>query len=200
MKWLLVMMAKGGLGALIAASTIRFAFIQPFEPNAVYKAIPSFCTSIYQADSLLELLESPVSGQIDDAIGHVGALIEFSQKNQWVKRLTPSEITVAGLPQRHLHERKPWAATSWIGWRSPWIRWKLAATRAEGLTSMEKYAAWPVWKYSGHKLPSGMTLTFSITDSLFIACLSDNPEDIHLLLDTYDKRWPAVATTKRNEP
>ena len=37
---------------------------------------------------------------------------------------------------------------------------------------------------------------FALTDNLFIACLSENPEDIVLLLDTYDHRMPSVNDSK----
>ena len=61
---------------------------------------------------------------------------------------------------------------------------------------MGKHSVWPIWKYESPKLANGTPLTFALTDNLFIACLSDNPSDIFIFLDTYDDHLPSLNDLK----
>jgi hypothetical protein len=100
------------------------------------------------------------------------------------------------MPLRYAGQTKTWAAVSWVGWRSPWLRWKLENSRKNGFSMLGKHAVWPVWQYDTPDIAKGMSLTFALTDNLFIACLSENPSDILSLLDTYDNRIPSVNDAK----
>lgn len=177
-----------GLGIIFLAVTLGYAFFQPFIPGAVSDAIPSQATFVHKADSLESLLQSPVCGQLDKALGAGNSLEALAASSDWFRLAVPSEIAVADLPLRYAGQTKSWAAVSWVGWRSPWLRWKLEHTRAEGFSMLGKYSVWPIWKYTSPDLARGSSLTFALTDNLFIACLSNNPSDICQLLDAYDGR------------
>ena len=186
------------LGAVFAVATIIYSFYQPFIPGAVCEAIPARASFVFVADSLDELLQSPVCGQLDKALGAGNSLKELLVSNDWKKLAAASEIAVADIPFRSAGRQKTWATASWVGWRSPWLRWKLEHSRNKNLKFLGKHAVWPIWQYDSPELARGMSLTFALTDNLFLACLSESPMDILLLLDTYDKRAPAL--TQGNQP
>ena len=58
-----------GLGIICLAVSMGYAFFQPFIPNAVYDAVPAQATFTYKAESLDDLLASPVCAQLDQALG-----------------------------------------------------------------------------------------------------------------------------------
>ncbi|WP_168442502.1 hypothetical protein [Pontiella desulfatans] len=180
-----------GLGAVFAAAIFGYSFCQPFKPNAVLEAIPARATFVFKANDLGELLQSPVCGQLDKALGAGNTLKELTDANGWIKLAAASEIAVADIPFRNAGRSKSWAAASWVGWRSPWLRWKLEHTRNENLELLGKHAVWPIWQYSPPNIARGKSLTFALTDNLLLACLSESPADILHLLDTYDQRAPA---------
>jgi hypothetical protein len=182
-----------GLGLVFAAVALGYSFFQPFTPDAVYRAIPAEAPFVYKAKNLNELLQSPVCAQLDKALGAGNSLENLLGATNWKDLAAASEIAVASIPLRHAGIQKNWVAASWVGWRSPWLRWKLEQTRNPKLSLLGKHAVWPVWQYNDPEIARGMSLTFSLTDNLLIACLSEHPSDILLLLDTYDKRVPAMA-------
>jgi hypothetical protein len=184
-----------GLGLVFLVMAVRYAFFQPFVPGAVLDAIPAQATFFHQTEDLDELLKSPVCAQLDKALGAGNSVEELLGANPWTELTAASEIAVANLPLRQVGQVKSWAAVSWVGWRSPWLRWKLEHTHIDGFAMLGKHAVWPVWQYESPDLARGSALTFSLTDNLFIACLSENPSDILLLLDTYDNRIPSVNDT-----
>lgn len=187
---------KIGLGALFAAIILLYSFYQPFQPGRVSDAIPAQASFVFKANTLKELLQSPVASQLDKALGAGNSLAALASSNDWKKLAAASEIAVADIPYRSIGEQKSWAAVSWVGWRSPWLRWKLEAATGDHLKLMGKHSVWPIWEYSAPDLAKGMSLTFSLTDNLFIACLSEHPSDIVLLLDTYDNRVPSYSRGK----
>lgn len=187
----------GSLVALFIFISMGYAFFNPFVPGAVLDAIPAQATFTYRADRLKVGLESPVCAQINPALGPENSLAELLASNPWMGWVAPSEIAVANLPFRQAGQSPAWLAVSWVGWRSPWLRWKLEHTRTEGLSFLGKHAVWPIWNYQHPDFAAGKSLTFALTDRLFIACLSENPSDILLLINTYDRRHPSVVDTQR---
>ena len=181
-----------GLGLVFLALTTWYSFFQPFIPGAVLNAIPAQATFYHQADGLDDLLQSPVCGQLDKALGAGNSLDALLKSSKWVRLAAASEIAVTDLPLRYAGQTKSWATVSWVGWRSPWLRWKLEHARAKGFTLLGKHAVWPVWQYESSSIARGSILTFTLTDNLFIACLSESPSDILFLLDTYDNRIASV--------
>ncbi len=184
------------LGALFGSAIVVYSFIQPFQEDMVCLAIPDQASFVFKAGSLDELLQSPVCGQLDKALGAGNTLKEIAASNDWKNLAAAAEIAVADIPFRSAGAQKTWAAVSWVGWRSPWLRWKLEAAVGEHLKLLGKHAVWPVWEYSSPDLARGMHLTFALTDNLLITCLSENPSDIVQLLDTYDKRLPSYRRGK----
>jgi len=184
------------LGILFGLAVIKYSFFQPFKTDAVLQAIPAQASFVFKADDLDALLQSPVCGQLDKALGAGQSLREIAAASGWTSLVAASELAVADIPFRDAGIQKSWAAVSWVGWRSPWLRWKLEHARSKNLKLLGKHAVWPIWMYTDPQLARGMTLTFALTDNLFIACLSENPTDILLLLDTYDKRTPVTSAGK----
>ncbi|MEE9367797.1 MAG: hypothetical protein V3V05_02920 [Pontiella sp.] len=180
------------LGTVFSAAILCYGFFQPFIPGAVNEALPARTSFVFRANDLTELLQSPVCGQLDKALGAGNSLKELLAANDWVGLAAASEIAVADIPFRNAGEQKSWAAVSWVGWRSPWLRWKLENSRNPHLKLLGKHSVWPVWQYDEPDIARGMSLTFALTDNLLITCLSESPTDILLLLDTYDKRAPST--------
>ena len=174
------------LGVVFAGTVIRYSFFQAFIPGAVRTAMPMEATFVYQAASLEELLESPVCAQLDSSLGAGNSLRELLESSPWTDMAVSSEIAIADIPLRQTGQNKAWAASTWIGWRSPWLRWRLEHTRDPRLRLMGKHSVWPVWQYDDPNLARGMSLTFALTDNLLLACLSESPTDIVLLLNAYD--------------
>lgn len=185
------------LGAVFGCAVLLYSFHQPFIPGAVREAIPAYATFVYQADSLEELLDSPVCGQLDKALGAGNSLKNLLEGNRWMRLAATSEIAVADIPLRQAGSNKTWAAASWVGWRSPWLRWKLEHTRDRKLKLLGRHAAWPIWIYESPDIARGMQLTLALTDNLLLVCLSEKPTDIVLLLDAYDKRTPSNKTSNQ---
>ncbi|MDZ8119399.1 hypothetical protein [Pontiella agarivorans] len=184
------------LGALFVGAVLAYSFTQPFYPDAVQQAIPQEATFVFKAENLTELLNSPVCGQIDSALGSGNSLRAIAESNEWKRLATASEIAVADLPFRSAGRQKTWAAASWVGWRSPWLRWKLEAAEGGKLQFLGKHAVWPVWEFDAPELAAGLHLTFALTDNILLACLSENPTDILILLDTYDGKLAAYNQEK----
>jgi hypothetical protein len=185
------------LGVLFAAAVLIYSFYQPMIPGAVCEAIPVHASFVYRANSLEELMESPVCGQLDKALGAGNSLRELLTDNRWTHLAGAFEIAVADIPLRQAGLNKTWVAASWVGWRSPWLRWKLEHARSPNLKLLGRHAAWPIWAYDDPEIARGMQLTFALTDNLFLICLSETPADIVLLLDAYDGRIPSIKTTNQ---
>lgn len=181
-----------GLGVIFLAVAMGYSFFQPFIPGAVCDAIPAQATFVHRANGLDDLLRSPVCGQLDKALGAGVSLEMLSESSGWLGRVSPSEIAVTSFPLRYAGQSQAWATVSWVGWRSPWLRWRLEHTRAEGFSMLGKHSVWPIWKYESPTLAGGSPLIFALTDTLFIACLSDRPSDLLSLLDAYDNRIPSI--------
>jgi hypothetical protein len=176
------------LGVVFAVAVFCSSFCQPFISGAVLGAIPAHATFTHKAATLDELWGSPVLGQLDKALGAGNSMEALLRSNDWLPLAAPSEIVIASLPVRYAGQPPAWVAASWVGWRSPWLRWKLEHARIEGLSFFGKHSVWPIWRYETPEIARGSYLTFALTDNLFMTCLSDNPTDILLLLDTYDQR------------
>ncbi len=183
-------------GTVFAVTVIAYSFFQPFISGAVCEAIPWQASFVFRADSLNEILQSPVCSQLDKALGAGNTLRDLVGSGSWSKLAASSEIAVADIPFRSAGEEKSWAAASWVGWRSPWIRWKLEHSRDKNLELLGKHSVWPIWRYRSPDLARGKSLTIALTDNLIIVCLSEQPTDILLLLDTYDKRVPAAPINR----
>lgn len=184
------MISMTGLLAAFSAATLGFSFFQPFHRNAVQDAIPQGATFVFKADSLDELLQSPVCNQLNKALKPGSSLQELTTDNEWIRLIASSEIAVADMLPQNSGGRKSWAAATWVGWRSPWIRWKLEQSNHPDIHLLGKHAVWPIWQINSSRLADGHRLTVSLTDNLFLICISENPLDILSMIDTYDQRLP----------
>ena len=184
------------LGALFVGAMVVYSFIQPFQEGLVCDAFPAQASFVFKADNLDDLLQSPVCSQLDKALGAGNSLATIAASNDWKKWAASSQIAVADIPFRNAGAQKTWAAASWVGWRSPWLRWKLEAAVGVNFKFIGNPTVWPIWEYTSPDLPRGMSLTFALTDNLLIACLSESPSDIVSLLDAYDHRIPSYSRGK----
>ena len=176
------------LGTVFIAAVLCCSFCRPFIPGAVYDAVPARATFAHKASSIDVLRGSPVLGQLDKALGAGNSMEALLAADGWIRRFAPSEVAIATLPVLQTGQSPAWVGASWVGWRSPWLRWKLEHARIDGLSFVRKHAVWPIWIYETPEVARGSTLAFALTDNLLVACLSENPADILILLDTYDRR------------
>jgi len=187
---------------LFILAALGYAFFQPFEPDAVRNPIPAEAAFVCRVKNLNELLPSPVGFQLSEALGSRSALRELvcdrPETARWIKLTAPSEIAVAHFPSPDTQTPETWLAVTWIGWRSPWLRWRLnRLNEADGLVRLASPSHWPTWQVKTPVLPKNIKLTCALTDKLFIACLSGNTSDIRYVLDTYDKRYDSVRTIQK---
>lgn len=175
------------LGAVFVGAMVHYAFFQPFIPGAASNSLPPETRSkAYCTASLEELFQSPMGSQMDEALRET-TLRKLLESNPWTPWIASSEIAISSLPVRRSGESQKWVVASWVGWRSPWLRWKLEGTRNDRLRFLGKHSIWPVWQYASPAFEDGTAITFALTDNLLLACLSDDPADITYLLDVYDK-------------
>lgn len=188
--------ASVALGIAFAATTIGFAFFQPFVPGAVWSAFPQPGSLVCKADSLEQLVDTPACQQLGREFSdrQILQLLLFSKS--WIRLAAPSEIALGAIPLNGSGGPRFWAAASWVGWRSPWLRWKLDHIHSPGFSFVGKHSVWPVWEYRMPGLANGNVLAFALTDNLFIACLSQDPSHIFQLLDAYDTH----KTEARRQP
>ena len=186
------------IATLFTIHVLYYAFFQRFIPKATEKAIPAEATFFYSIKNLNELLKSPVCGQINKKLGTEITLAKLLEEEPWLKDFMPSEIAIVNMPIHYLGQNKTWAMISWVGWRSPWLRWKLESKKNKHFTLLEKHHVWSVWKYESNKIAPDSALTFALTDTLFIVCISDHPSDIFSFLDSYDGLQPSIASIKTN--
>lgn len=184
-----------GLSLVLLLLSLWYSFLQPFKPGAVLGAIPLGASGIQQVDSVDELLGSAFFEELDQLFD--GSLQEtWLTDNPWINRLAPSEIAVARLKYNRTVAPDAWVAVSWVGWRGPWLRWRLEQLNKDEFSFLGKSAAWPIWKYELPHREDNMILTCALTDQLFMVCFSESTTDIMLLLDTYDNQVPSVKNAK----
>jgi hypothetical protein len=182
------------LSLLFGGLLIYFAFFQPYEPDAIYTAVPFYATTGCREASWETLRKSPVWTLMESSIETdkpLNDLISDPSFSKWIERMIPADLFVAPLPQRQENGSKSWMLSSWVGWRSTWLRWRLEGTKAPYLDRIGTHAVWPVWVYEHPEL-GDEKLFFALTDKLFLACLSANPTDITNLINAYDGRIPAI--------
>jgi len=183
------------LGTVFAALTLCCSFYQPHVTGAVYEAVPAHASFAHRSANLGELRNSPLYSRLNQMLGAGNSMDALLKNHEWIHLAAPAEIVITSFPMRRHGETKVWAAISWVGWRSPWLRWKLEHARTEGFTFIGKHSVWPVWKYETPDITRGSCLTLSLTDNLLIACISEDPGAITLFLDTYDRRIPSFSAS-----
>jgi hypothetical protein len=184
------------VATLFTIHVLYFSFFQSSIPGATEKAIPCEATFVHSMKNIDELLKSPVCGQINKKLGTEITLAKLLKEEPWLKDFMPSEITIANMPLHYRGQSKTWAMVSWVGWRSPWLRWKLEGKKNKHFTLLKKYHVWSVWEYKSNKIAPNSSLTFSLTDTLFIVCISDHPSDIFSFLNSYDGLQASIASIK----
>jgi len=176
---------------------IHCAFFESMVSGATKQAVPVVATSVHQMKNIDELLKSPVCGQINKKLGGEITVASLLKSEPWLRQFVPSEVTVVNMPICCFGQ-KTWAIVSWVGWRSPWLRWKLGAKQGGAFKRIGKYNVWSIWEYTSDKIAPDSSITCSLTDNLFILCISDHPSDIISFLDAYDGVQESIASIKIN--
>ena len=190
--WLLALAA--------VAAGVRWAFRFPYDPRAVYRAIPARAAATLRVVDLPGRWESLVANPIvASALRTAGVepedalfLVQDPETRAWFERLADREGILAWLPAQ---EGQPPAlvAASWIGGRSALLRQELLLFKLPDFQRMP--TAFPdraVWRVKGLDLPRGWSLTVSFGDGVILACLSPNPWAIGELLAAHDGTVPRL--------
>lgn len=174
------------LATVFVIAIIGYSFYQPFKPGEVLKAVPRGASSIHHEDSLEQLLLNPACmAQLNQALGAGNSVQKLLNLTAWENKAAPSEIAVAYIPQYNA-----WVSVSWVGWRSPWLRWKMENMRDSTLQPVKNRTVWPMWQYENSGLVRGGNLYFALTENLFLICLADGKNAMFHLLETYDRNTP----------
>lgn len=192
LPWLLA------LAALAAGAWWAFHF--PYDPQAIYRAIPARAAAVLHAPDLPDRWESLVANPIvasalrtagtepDDALW----LVRDPETRAWFERLAGRDAILAWLPAQ---EGRPpaLAAAAWLGGDASWLRQELLLFKLPDFQRMSK--AFPdraVWRVKGLDLPRGWVLTLTFGDGVLLACLSPNPYGIGELLAAHDANTPRL--------
>jgi len=172
---------------LFAFYVIHSAFFKSIIPGATKLAVPAEATFVHQMKNVDELLKSPVCDPLNKKLEGEKTLAALLESEPWLRQFVPGEVTVVNMPLRYAGQSETWAIISWVGWRSPWLRWKLGAKQNKQFSLIAKHNDWPIWRYKSATMGADVSLTFSLTDTLFIVCISDRPSDIVFFLNAYDR-------------
>lgn len=199
---------RGALRAFLAwllalaaiAAGVWWTFHFPFDPQAIYRAIPARAAATLRVLDLPERWESLVANPlVASALRTAGVepedalvLVQDPETRAWFDRLADREGILAWLPAQ---EGQPPAlvAASWIGGRSALLRQELLLFKLPDFQRMP--TAFPdraVWRVKGLDLPRGWSLTVSFGDGVILACLSPNPWAIGELLAAHDGTVPRL--------
>ena len=186
------------LAALAAGAWWTFHF--PYDPQAIYRAIPDRAAAVLHAPDLPGRWESLVANPIvasalrtagtepDDALW----LVRDPEIRAWFERLAGRDALLAWLPAAEGRSPALVAAT-WLGGDASWLRQELLLFKLPDFQRMEK--AFPdraVWRVKGLDLPRGWVLTLTFGDGVLLACLSPNPYGIGELLAAHDAIAPRL--------
>lgn len=188
------------LALAAVAAGVWWAFRFPYDPRAVYRAIPARAAATLRVLDLPERWESLVANPlVASALRTAGTepgdallLVQDPEIRAWFERLADREGILAWLPAQ---EGQPPAlvAVSWIGGRSALLRQELLLFKLPDFQRMP--TAFPdraVWRVKGLDLPRGWSLTMSFGDGVILACLSPNPWAIGELLGAHDGTVPRL--------
>ena len=188
------------LAIAAGAAGVWWAFHFPYDPQAIYRAIPARAAAVLHAPDLPARWEDLVANPIvasalrtggtepDDALW----LVRDPETRAWFERLAGRDALLAWLPAQEGRAPALVAAT-WLGGDASWLRQELLLFKLPDFQRMVK--AFPdraVWRVKGLDLPRGWVLTLTFGDGVLLACLSPNPYGIGELLAAHDANAPRL--------
>ncbi len=201
-RWL----TSGTLAFLLIVVT-GYLFWMPYDPTALYRAIPANATLISSHHNLAQrwsqlstniwLVPFNDNAEISGQFPQSNTLVSISR----LMRLARHETLLAYLPATGGAGQPTWMAASWIGGWSPCVRWALFLGRWTGgqwpgIKNLGVFGGRTMW---GLQKPwaDGRQLSFACGDGVFMACLSPNPSAILYALMAYDKLTPSMQAISK---
>ncbi len=189
MRWLTPLL----LLASLAAAVWWICYV-PYDPQAVYRAIPSSAITASRhespADRWSDLIKNPLAAFVGRAAGLdpelAGLMATDEESHKWFKKLTGRETVLAVLPDRFGGEPAVMAA-SWIGRDSRSLRNQLSIFKPSGYELLgTRFPGRKVWRVLSPDIPFGKQLVITFDDGLLIACLSSHALAIAEVLGALD--------------
>ena len=172
-----------GLTALFGIAILSYSFCHHFEAEKVTQAIPKpFRFVATQAESLEKLRPPETCSNDPEADYFLNTLLPLVDKEY-----ASLDHEIACTPIDIKFNSNPWMAACWVGGRAPWLRWKLDQTSDKKISPLKNRTVWPTWECHRNDLPENKKLYFSITENLFLICLSETPNDMVSILYSYDQ-------------
>jgi hypothetical protein len=179
-----------GLCALFGIAVLCYSFYHRFSPEKVTQMIPpSLRDNAVQAASLEELPLPDEFAALPGSTHFLKTLLPLIDE-EYVS--LSSEIAWT---QLHTYQGySSYLAVSWVGGRSPWLRWKFEQAADKKISPIKNPTVWPVWQCFRNDLPEGKNRYFALTENLFLVCISETEVDIISVLNSFDQDKAANNT------
>lgn len=173
-----------GLSVLFGIAILCYSFCHRFSPEKVTRAIPTPYRALSsQAASMDQLALIPEISHLPQADYFLETLLPELDK-EYVS--LSKETAISPLPS--YIGAPSWVSATWVGGRSPWLRWKFDQTKNSKVSPIKNETTWPMWQCMRSDLPEKMNLYFALTENLFLVCLSETPENMVSVLSSYDRK------------
>ncbi|MFT5124642.1 MAG: hypothetical protein ACI9QL_004286 [Candidatus Omnitrophota bacterium] len=189
------------LAGLFILGCIGWTFHEPYAPGRVSHAIPSnaayYSRHFNFADQWPALMRNPAiqgvlvaSGVEEDALSD---LATNPTTLQWLHKLAGDEANIAWVPAMGYEQKPAWLVSSWVGGRGYRLRYLLAVTGLKEFESQARYRGRQIWKIDLGEAADKPHLTVSIAEGVLIGCYSEDPQAIHVAIDSLDGLQPDLG-------
>ena len=171
----------------------------PYDPQAIYRPIPSSATVVGRHLALParwnDLMANPLAQALLRTAGvepaEAASLVADAESRKWFEKLAGREGVLAYLPDR-FGGAPTWMAVSHLGGQSQKLRWQLALFRVPGFERMRRFPGRSVWRVESPDLEPGQHLVIAFGEGVIMACLAESPLAIAEVLGAYDGHVPRL--------
>lgn len=179
--------------AVFVVACGAWLFFVPYRPGRILAPIPagSEWVSLHRdpAARLDQVLANPVVTNLLHGMG-VG-VADLGSLPPLAGRLANREIAVAYIPHMPMDGQPGWAAVSWVGAWSHWLRWALTIRTPPGMEQKEWGRARWYWTRPVTVGGRRLHMSFTMEEGMVIGCLGGQPESLGSLLACFDGTTPS---------
>lgn len=189
---------------LFVTAAVWWALTVPYTPGRIERVAPANAWVISRHRALGNRLDSLLAnGAVREAlknggadIGQLEAALADPVTKRWLRRLLNEETLLAYTKALPMSGQPALLIASWVGGWSQKLRWYLSLFDIPGLQRVERIHTGFVWRTEIEAGAPGTVLSFAVVEGMVLACLSADPEAIHILADAAGAhpRYPALAT------
>jgi len=168
-------------------------FHVPYRPERVFDAIPANATVVSVNQNLAGewdtvfnnplLLRAIKAAGIDE--GKIAAISTNTVVRKWTEKLASEQSVVAYVPAMGSEHKPALIAASWIGNQSRLLRWQMAWIKTRDLTpAYLDNGNLTIWLSREKFGNTNLHLSLALSEGLVLACLSEDPIGVRVLLET----------------